>query len=72
MEEDNQAKNHILIPALLAAVAAYFGFKKSSGELGGITRAAVNMALNHQLQNIKHSKKYKHFPKKQKHVRRLK
>jgi hypothetical protein len=63
-------KDHILIPALLTAVAAYFGWKKSSESLGGITRTAVNMALNHQLNKIGSSKKQKYLALKKKRQRR--
>jgi hypothetical protein len=68
MSEDK--KDHILIPAILTAVAAYFGFKKSSESLGGITKTAVNMALNHQLNKISCSKNKKYLPLKRRKRRR--
>ena len=41
-------KDHILIPALVAAAAAYFGFKKKSENISEIAKTLVNRAIKDQ------------------------
>ena len=48
-----EGKNHILIPALIAAVAAYFGFKRKSEKLSDIASDLVSKAIKDQtLENV--------------------
>ena len=44
-----EGKHHILIPALIAAAAAYFGCRKKSENLGEIAKTMVNMAVKDQV-----------------------
>ena len=41
-------KDHILIPALITAAAAYFGFKKKSENISEIAKDLVNRAIKDQ------------------------
>jgi hypothetical protein len=43
-----QGKNHILIPALITAAAAYFGLKKKSENISEIAKDLVNRAIKDQ------------------------
>jgi len=45
-----ETKDHILIPALIAAAAAYFGFKGKSENLGRVAKDLVNKAIKDQTQ----------------------
>jgi hypothetical protein len=58
MSEDKT--NHVLIPALLTAAAAYFGFKGKSEQIADITKEVVGRAINHQV-NYNYNKKPKRF-----------
>ena len=50
--EENDKKNHFLLPALISAAAVYFGLRKNSEKLGNITKSAVSMAIDDQLKRI--------------------
>jgi hypothetical protein len=56
---NNDKKQHILIPALLTAAAAYFGFKGKSEQIAEITKQVVTKAINHQTQSITDKNKAK-------------
>ena len=43
-----ERKEHILIPALIAAIAAYFGFKRKSESLSLVAKDLVNRAIDDQ------------------------
>lgn len=44
-----KGKNHILIPALITAAAAYFGFKKKSENISEIAKDLVGRAIKDQV-----------------------
>jgi hypothetical protein len=68
MSEDKT--NHILIPALLAAAAAYFGFKGKSEQIADVTKQVVNKAIAHQTQ-VNNSKKNKRLRRYKKNKRSI-
>lgn len=43
-----ETKDHLLIPALIAAAAAYFGFKGKSENISEIAKTIVNRAIKDQ------------------------
>jgi hypothetical protein len=43
-----EGKHHMLIPALIAAIAAYFGFRKKSEQLSEIAMDLVGRAIHDQ------------------------
>jgi hypothetical protein len=47
MSEDK--KSDFVIPALLTAAAVYFGLKKRSSTLSVITKQAVDMVIDHEV-----------------------
>lgn len=55
-----EGKHHILIPALIAAAAAYFGFRKKSENLGEIAKTVVNMAVKDQVRQNNRDSRNKH------------
>ena len=46
--QHKKVKEHILIPALIAAAAAYFGFKKKSEKLASVAKDLVERAIDDQ------------------------
>lgn len=44
-----EGKNHILIPALITAAAAYFGYKKKSENISEIAKDLVGRAIKDQV-----------------------
>lgn len=44
-----EGKDHILIPALIAGVAAYFGFKRKSENVSEIAKDLVSRAIKDQV-----------------------
>ncbi len=50
--DNNDNKNHFLLPALISAAAIYFGLRKKTEKLGNITKSAVSMAIDDQLKRI--------------------
>lgn len=61
MSHNQNKTNHILIPALLASAAAYFGFSGKSEQLADVTKQIVAKAIDHQAQKNNNSKKPKRF-----------
>jgi len=63
MHQNKQSKNHVLIPALIAAIAAYFGFKKKSETLASVAKDLVTRAVDDQTREnhaIFHRSRRKH------------
>lgn len=57
-------KEHILIPALIAMVAAYFGFRRKSETLGEVAKELVGKAIQDQTDhnhkaNFRRNRRYK-------------
>ena len=46
-----EGRHHLLIPALIAAIAAYFGFRRKSESLATVARALVGQAIDDQVQH---------------------
>lgn len=46
-----EAKHHLLIPALIAAIAAYFGFRRKSETLSEIAKDLVGRAIHDQTEH---------------------
>jgi hypothetical protein len=49
-----EGKNHVLIPALIAMVAAYFGFRRKSETLSEVAKELVGKAIQDQTNHNKH------------------
>jgi hypothetical protein len=62
---NDEGKNHLLIPALIAAIAAYFGFRKKSECLSAVAQDLVGRAikdqteLNHKIKSHKRLTKWR-------------
>lgn len=48
-------KDHILIPALIAMIAAYFGFRRKSETLGEVAKDLVGKAIQDQTSHNKYA-----------------
>lgn len=57
-----EGKHHVLIPALIAAAAAYFGFRRKSENLGEMAKAAVDMAVRDQVKQNNRDKQKQREP----------
>ena len=67
---EEEGKNHILIPALIAAIAAYFGFRKKSELLGAVAQDLVTKAIKDQTEVNTKAKNQKKISRWKRHKRR--
>jgi hypothetical protein len=54
-----RGRDHILIPALITAAAAYFGFKKKSENISEIAKTLVHRAVKDQVRTNHKAKRAK-------------
>ena len=67
-----EGKDHILIPALIAGVAAYFGFKRKSENVSEIAKDLVSRAIKDQVRtNHEDNRRLAHKRKHGRHKRNL-